>query len=175
MPKTLPKVTLAALISMACLTFVQASTASEPDMQVQIWNPPLETPIQLVNQYIQPNSDYSAGHRGVDYLATIGQSVFAPADGQVWFVRKVFQRYLVTLSHGGGVISEYEPVCTYLTKGQAVLQGQEIGHLCESDPSYKPHCETVTCLHFSVRRDGDYFSPLVFIGGLNPSRLLPTP
>lgn len=175
MNKTLLKTTMAALISMACLTWVQASVASEPALQVQVWNPPLEPPVQLVNHYIQPNSDYSAGHRGVDYLSALGQPIFAPADGQIWFVRKVFQRNLVTLSHPGGLLTEYEPVCTDLVKGQPVLQGQKIGYLCEADNSYKPHCPPNTCLHFSVRKDGAYFSPLLMIGGLNPSRLLPTP
>ena len=175
MTKSLLKTTAGALISMACLTWVQSSAATEPVLPVQVWNPPLNAPIRLVNQYRQPNSDYSAGHRGVDYLVDQNQAVLAPADGEVWFVRKVFQRNLITLSHPGGLLSEFEPVCSDLVKGQAVLQGQEIGHLCEPDSSYTPHCASATCLHFSVRKDGAYLSPLVFIGGLNPSRLLPTP
>ena len=175
MTKSLLKITAGALISMACLTWVQSSAATEPVLPVQVWNPPLNAPIRLVNQYRQPNSDYSAGHRGVDYLVDQNQAVLAPADGEVWFVRKVFQRNLITLRHPGGLLSEFEPVCSDLVKGQAVLQGQEIGHLCEPDSSYTPHCASATCLHFSVRKDGAYLSPLVFIGGLNPSRLLPTP
>ena len=175
MTKSLLKITAGALISMAGLTWVQSSAATEPVLPVQVWNPPLNAPIRLVNQYRQPNSDYSAGHRGVDYLVDQNQAVLAPADGEVWFVRKVFQRNLITLSHPGGLLSEFEPVCSDLVKGQAVLQGQEIGHLCEPDSSYTPHCASATCLHFSVRKDGAYLSPLVFIGGLNPSRLLPTP
>ena len=175
MINSLLKITAGALISMVCLTWVQSSAAKEAVLPVQVWNPPLQTPVHLVNQYRQPNSDYSAGHRGVDYLASLGQAVLAPADGQVWFVRKVFQRNLITLIHEGGYLSEYEPVCSTLEKGQSVSSGQEIGSLCQGDQSYLQHCASATCLHFSLRKDGAYLSPMVLLGGLNPSRLFPTP
>jgi murein DD-endopeptidase MepM/ murein hydrolase activator NlpD len=137
------------------------------------FRPPLEPPIKLINQYRQPNSDYSAGHRGVDYLVTTGQRVFAPADGQVWFSGKVVNRSLVSLSHAGGYLSEFEPLCSELKRGEVVFKGQEIGKVCAAEASYVPHCASASCLHFSLRSFGSYLSPLVLIGELNPSRLLP--
>ena len=137
------------------------------------WVPPLESPIKLINQYRQPNSDYSAGHRGVDYLVKEGQLVLAPADGFVWFSGKVVNRNLLSLVHEGGYLSEFEPACTDLQKGEPIFAGQEIGWVCQPDNDYLKHCQSAICLHFSLRRQGAYLSPLIFIGGLNPSRLLP--
>jgi murein DD-endopeptidase MepM/ murein hydrolase activator NlpD len=173
MTKLLAKITISALISMAGLVWVQASSASDQILPVNTWNPPLETPIRLVNQYRQPNSDYSAGHRGVDYLVELGQEVFAPADGQIWFSRKVGHRNVLSMSHAGGYLSEVEPVCSDLTKGEPIFQGQQVGEVCAATSEYRQHCQSATCLHFSLRKDGAYLSPLIFIGGLNPSRLLP--
>ncbi|MFM1983818.1 MAG: hypothetical protein RL723_253 [Actinomycetota bacterium] len=175
MRKFAPKLALAGLFSSLLLGLFQTAQASEPSLPVNTWNPPLETPIRLINQYRQPNSDFSAGHRGVDYLVEPAQPVFAPASGQIWFVGKVVDRNLVTIKHSGGIVSEFEPVCTNLHRGQTLLGGQPFGEVCEAEPGYRQHCESATCMHFSIRKDGAYLSPLFLLGGLNPSRLLPTP
>ena len=172
MSRSLSGITLVALISLASLAFVPASAAEDSILPVQNWNPPLDAPVKLVNQYRQPNSDYSAGHRGVDYLSKLGQPVLATADGQVWFTRQVGQRNVMSLAHAGGYLSEVEPVCTDLSKGEQVFQGQQIGVVCAGTENYVQHCASAICLHFSLRKDGAYLSPLIFIGGLNPSRLL---
>jgi murein DD-endopeptidase MepM/ murein hydrolase activator NlpD len=173
MPVFLRNSTLISLTAMAFLILLQASAVADPELPVGSWNPPLETPIRLINQYRQPNSDYSAGHRGVDYLVTPGQPVLAPADGRVWFVGKVAQRSVLSIEHEGGFLTEFEPVCTDLVKGEPVFAGQEIAKVCETSSDYRQHCSSALCLHFSLRSAGKYLSPLVFIGGLNPSRLLP--
>ena len=111
----------------------------------------------------------------MDYLVKTGQAVLAPADGTVWFAGKVAQRRLISLQHNNGYLSEFEPVCTDLVKGEPVFAGQEIGYICSADAAYLKHCANADCLHFSLRIQGAYLSPLVFIGGLNPSRLLATP
>lgn len=166
------KILISAMISIIGLIWVQVSSAADQVFPVTNWNPPLEAPIRLVNQYRQPNSDYSAGHRGVDYLTELGQPVLAPADGTIWFAGRVGQRDLISIMHPGGHLSEVEPVCTDLTKGEPVFQGQQIGEVCSASEKYLQHCTSATCLHFSLRREGAYLSPLIFIGGLNPSRLL---
>ncbi len=127
----------------------------------------------LVNSYRQSLTPYSAGHRGVDYQVAIGQGVFAPSSGRVHFVGRVVNRQLISLSHDGGLLTAFEPVCSELKSGQQVTRGELIGEVCEADQSYQPHCEDVFCLHFSVRRNGEYLSPLWFTGELSPSRLLP--
>ena len=158
---------------MGLLVLTQTSNVAGSDLPASSWNPPVDAPVRLVNQYRQPNSDYSAGHRGVDYLVSQRQSVIAPADGQVWFAGKVAQRPLLSLLHDGGYLTEFEPVCTDLKKGERVFAGQEIAQVCQAEANYLQHCPNAICLHFSMRYEGKYLSPIVFIGGLNPSRLLP--
>jgi murein DD-endopeptidase MepM/ murein hydrolase activator NlpD len=136
------------------------------------WQAPLANPV-LVHQFLQPSSDYSAGHRGVDYLAKIGQAVLAPSDGAVKFVGRVVNRGVLTLQHAGSLITSFEPICSTLRPGDAVLRGSVIGRVCQR-PGYQNHCGVRVCLHFALRTSTGYLSPLVTIGGLSPSRLLPT-
>lgn len=136
----------------------------------------LTTPVvgsSLINSYRQSETEYSAGHRGVDYEVELGQGVFAPGNGQVHFVGKVVNRQLISISHEGGLLSAFEPVCSQLQLGDQVAKGDLIGEICEAEDSYQPHCEDMFCLHFSIRRNGQYLSPLWFTGELSPSRLLP--
>lgn len=135
------------------------------------WRVPVDKP-ELVNQYRQPNSDYSAGHRGVDYLVTEGQAVFAPSDGEVKFVGKVVDRAVLSIQHGKSLSTTLEPVCSHLSKGEDVATGDLIGHIC-FEPGYVSHCGVRKCLHFALKTELGYLSPLVTIGGLTPSRLLP--
>ena len=163
------------LSTISLIAWFQLEAVAMNRLPVGVWNPPLEPPIRLINQYRQPNSDYSAGHRGIDYLVSSGQAVLAPADGQVWFSGWVAQRPLLSVLHQDGYLTEFEPVCTDLPIGEPVFEGQEIGKVCPGGATYLNHCPGALCMHFSLRSSGAYLSPLVFIGGLNPSRLLPTP
>ncbi len=137
------------------------------------WQLPLDSPIRLVRQFQQPSSDYSAGHRGVDYAVDYEQPVFAPADGFVIYSGMLVDRPLLSLNHANQLISEVEPVCSSLGKGERVQKGKAIGYVCQPRLTYRGHCAAEVCLHFSVRKDGRYISPLALIGGLSPSRLLP--
>ena len=152
-----------------------ALAQEQPVLEVSslVWRVPLEPPVQLIEHFRQPSSDYSAGHRGVDYQVSLGQSVFAPADGTVWFVGRVVNRNIISLKHGSSILTEFEPVCSTLLAGEPVAIGQVIGEVCDPAPSYRQHCDALRCMHFSLRHEGRYLSPLALIGGLNPSRLLP--
>ena len=130
------------------------------------WSWPVETPRVIVRQYIAPATPYSRGHRGVD-LAAPGGILRAPADGVVHFVGFVVDRPVLSIRHPGGLISSYEPVQTSLSEGDAVARGDPIGTI---EPG---HCSQ-SCLHFGVRLHGEYVSPLLYLGGIEPSVLLPT-
>ncbi|MEY4423226.1 MAG: hypothetical protein RLZZ258_329 [Actinomycetota bacterium] len=171
------KATALAILTVAIGASFNFDLASADDQKQrqdeQIWIMPLEPPTRLVNPYRQPSSDYSAGHRGVDLVAKVGETVIAPADGRIWFSGKVVNRQVLSILHTNGYLTEFEPVCSDFSAGQAVRTGDLIGFVCAADANYRAHCLSEGCLHFSLRYSGDYLSPLALIGGLNPSRLLP--
>jgi murein DD-endopeptidase MepM/ murein hydrolase activator NlpD len=55
-----------------------------------------------------------------------------------------------------------------LSAGEAVSRGQLVGALLPG------HCALVPCLHFGVRLNGEYVSPLNYLGGIRRAVLLPT-
>ena len=153
----------------ALLIHVQAQPANAS--KEAVWRAPVSDP-QLVSEFRQPTSDWSAGHRGVDYLVSQEQPVFATYSGTVTFAGVVVNRSIVTITHGNGVKSSVEPVCPTVASGDHVQTGQVIGSVCRTG-DYESHCGFETCLHFSTRSENGYLSPLALIGGLSPSRLKP--
>lgn len=136
-----------------------------------LWQSPIAKPI-LVQEFRQPNSDWSAGHRGVDYLVADSQTVFADHDGVVSFTGTVVNRQLVSIRHDNGMVSSLEPVCSSKSKGEVVKTGEELGVICFGS-AYVSHCLPKLCLHFSLRTENAYLSPLLVLGQLSPSRLKP--
>jgi murein DD-endopeptidase MepM/ murein hydrolase activator NlpD len=132
------------------------------------WVWPVRPPRMIVRPYIAPPTPYAAGHRGIDVGTGDDPSpVFSPDDGVVHFAGVVVDRPVLSIRHSGGLISSYEPVITELVAGEAVRRGEVVGVLQAG------HCSR-PCLHFGVRRHGEYLSPLNFLGGIPHSVLLPT-
>ena len=130
------------------------------------WSWPVAAPHPIVRPFLAPLTRYSAGHRGID-VAVESAIVLAPADGTVHFAGTVVDRGVVSLSHPGAVLSSYEPIESTLKSGDFVRRGEEIGTLTAG------HC-SVLCLHFGVRINGEYVSPLLFLEEVQRSVLLPT-
>jgi len=126
----------------------------------------------LEAEFRQPSSDWSAGHRGVDYATAVDQDVVATHSGKVVFSGMVVDRGLVTIEHENGLKSSVEPICPTVKVGDLVATGQTIGSACEF-PQYTSHCGRTFCVHFAIRNQFGYLSPLLLIGGLSPSRLKP--
>lgn len=114
------------------------------------------------------------GHRGVDLAVEETARVNSPAAGRVVFAGWVVDRPVVTVDHGGGVLSSFEPVTAVLDRGQAVQDGQQIGTLDTGAGSHgaSSHCPS-SCLHWGVRVDGEYVNPLNYVTDRRPSILLP--
>ena len=93
--------------------------------------------------------------------------MLAPSDGVITFVGRVADRPVVSISHGGGVISTLEPLEAVVALGDHVALGQQIGVTAAGG-----HC-TDRCLHFGVRSLGLYVSPLNYLGGVRRAVLLP--
>ncbi len=165
--------TRALAVAMLSIALWQQQTSSGSALSQEAWQVPLTAPVHLINPYRQPNSDYSAGHRGIDYRVSEGQAVYSPTDATVWFVGKVVDRSVLSLRTASGDLVAFEPVCTQLKPGDRVLRGQAIASVCSADNSYRQHCKEQLCLHFSLRSPEGYLSPIVRIGGYSPTVLLP--
>lgn len=130
------------------------------------WSWPVAAPHAIARAYLAPPTPYAAGHRGIDLRADSSAVVVAPDDGVVYFAGVVVDRPVLSIAHAGGVLSSFEPVSTTLAAGDAVTRGQPIGTLLPG------HCEA-PCLHLGARVNGQYVNPLLFLGGVPWSVLLP--
>lgn len=137
---------------------------------IEPWQSPLAEPL-LLQQYLAPASEYSAGHRGIDLAAELDQTVYAPVSGIVSYSGKVGYRQVLSINTLQGTIT-FEPVCSNYAVGSAIQIGQPIGAICQPDAEYSWHCDA-PCMHLGLKTSSGYLSPEVFIFGMSPSRLLP--
>ncbi len=145
-----------------------ASAPAAPDPDSGRWSWPLSPKPGVLRIFDPPDKPWLSGHRGVDVgPASDGGKVTAPSDGVVTFAGVVVDRPVLTIDHGGGLKSSFEPVTSELKAGDVVRNGQAIGTL---EPG---HCGASTCLHWGVRRGEEYLNPLGFVADLRPSILLP--
>lgn len=110
---------------------------------------------------------YSGGHRGIDLAVAPRAAIVAAESGVVRHAGWVVDRFVVSIDHGDGIISSIEPVEPAVAQGDVVSRGAPIGHV-----SPGAHC-AAACAHFAVRVDGEYVSPLLFLGGVPRAVLLP--
>lgn len=103
----------------------------------------------------------------MDIAAAMQAPVLAPADGVVAFSGTVVDRPLVTLDHGGGYVSTWEPVESPLSPGDVVEAGAVIGTLAGGGHSVPG------TLHVGVRLDGQYVNPRPLFGEVPRAVLLP--
>lgn len=142
--------------------------AAEPASSTPSWRWPLQPRPPVLRGFAPPPRPWLSGHRGVDLgAADDGAQVTSPADGMVSFVGTVVDRPVITIDHGNGLRSSFEPVDSTLTAGTPVLAGQSVGTLRTG------HCGTVPCVHWGVRDGEVYVNPLKFVMDLRPSVLLP--
>ncbi|MDQ0102047.1 murein DD-endopeptidase MepM/ murein hydrolase activator NlpD [Paenarthrobacter nicotinovorans] len=139
-----------------------------PDAPQGRWSWPLSPKPSVLRTFDPPDKPWLSGHRGVDLgPRPDGGQVTAPSDGVVAFAGVVVDRPVLTIDHGDGLRSSFEPVASSLKQGDHVAKGQTVGTL---QPG---HCGSTTCLHWGVRRGEEYLNPLGFVSDLRPSVLLP--
>jgi murein DD-endopeptidase MepM/ murein hydrolase activator NlpD len=157
---------LAALAMTAGALGTPAPGAPDPD--TARWSWPLSPKPAVLRFFDPPDKPWLSGHRGVDLgPAPDDGKVTAPSDGVVTFAGVVVDRPVLTIDHGEGLKSSFEPVASDLKPGDAVRKGQVVGTL---EPG---HCRGAACLHWGVRHGEDYLNPLGFVVDLRPSILLP--
>jgi murein DD-endopeptidase MepM/ murein hydrolase activator NlpD len=158
----LAKLLATSLFSVAVSVTLNTSPAHA--LRAGSWSWPLSGSHTISRGYEAPNTFYSAGHRGIDLIAEVGQEVLAPADGKVHFVGTVVDRELISLDHDG-MLSTFEPVTSTLAEGSLVKRGEVIGTVGTGT-----HC---SCLHMGARVGKDYLSPLAMLASVAPAVLLP--
>ncbi|ASN19595.1 M23 family metallopeptidase [Arthrobacter sp. YN] len=159
--------TLLATVAMAAGA-LGASVPAAPDPASARWSWPLSPKPGVLRIFDPPDKPWLSGHRGVDVgPASDGGKVTAPSDGVVTFAGVVVDRPVLTIDHGDGLKSSFEPVTSELKAGDVVRKGKAIGTV---EPG---HCGVSTCLHWGVRRGEVYLNPLGFVSDLRPSILLP--
>lgn len=150
----------------AAMTTAAGSAAEETS--APSWQWPLTPRPAVLRDFDPPLKPWLSGHRGVDLgAAPDGGQVISPAAGTISFAGVVVDRPVITIDHGNGLRSSFEPVESTLAAGTAVAAGQEIGSILPG------HCPAATCVHWGVRRGEEYVNPLQFVMDLRPSILLP--
>lgn len=78
-----------------------------------------------------PGQNWLPGHRGVDLDAASGAPVRASAAGTVRFAGVVAGTPTVSVDHGGGLRTTYEPVLAQVRAGEQVSRGRILGELAD--------------------------------------------
>lgn len=155
---------IAVALSLA-VSFVGGAGAADEDEGAWRW--PVDGARSVVEPFRAPAHEYGPGHRGMDVAAAAGAVVIAPAPGVVAFRGAVVDRPLITIDHGGGRVSTWEPVSSTLSPGDSVDAGDPMGTVAAGG-----HAAGGT-LHVGVRLDGHYINPLPLFGKVPRAVLLP--
>src|SRR5262245_38526493 len=105
-----------------------------------VW--PLTPRPPVVRGFEPPPKPWLPGHRGVDLLGGVGQSVRAASAGTVVYAGPLVGRGVVVISHGAARTT-YEPVVPSVHVGDSVQSGEPIGTLSAATS----HCAPRVCLH----------------------------
>ncbi len=157
-----------AIAARAAISSGRGSPRAGP-VPASAWSWPLSPRPAVLRAFDPPAKPWLSGHRGVDLEAAFdGAPLKSPAAGTVSFVGTVVDRPVITIDHGNGLRSSFEPVASSLRAGSAVAEGDVLGQVQTG------HCGPAPpCLHWGVRRGEDYVNPLAFVMDLRPSVLLP--
>ena len=116
--------------------------------------PPVDGPIAAA--FDAPESDYSPGHRGIDYEVAATTLVRASASGTVSFAGMVAGVRAVTIDHGSGVETTYTGLSTIEVRpGERVEEGRFLGTTGV--------VHGISGLHFGVKVDSEYVDPTTLL------------
>lgn len=158
---------LPALLIVLAAVLAPSSAVAEPVPPVppnSLWSAPLDGDLVVTRPFDPPPNEFAAGHRGVDLGGTPWSPVRAAGDGVVVFAGMVAGRPVVSIDHTDGLRTTYEPVDPAVAAGQRLTRGSPIGTLASGHPG----CPRAACLHWGVRRGGNYLDPLSL---LRPPRI----
>lgn len=139
--------------------------ASIPAIQ-PVFNLDLKRLSSFYGYRIDPIYKVTKFHRGVDFSAPQGTSIYAPGAGKVIKTKRSRKGYgnQIEIDHGYGYITFYAHIKDFkVKKGDIVKRGQEIATIGNTGKSTAPH------LHYEVRKDGRAVNPIYyFFNDLTP-------
>ncbi|WP_425941253.1 peptidoglycan DD-metalloendopeptidase family protein [Ornithinimicrobium sp. W1665] len=136
------------------------ASGAHPTVRTPLWEWPTGSFRAVVRPFDPPAHRWLPGHRGVDLLGLLGEPVRAVDHGTVTFSGEIAGVGMVSVTHGDGLRSTYQPVGDRADEGTRVARGQQLGRL---DPG--GHCLLLTCLHLgAVRGRDDYLDPALLLG-----------
>ena len=150
--------------SMPNTTPAPAASAVPAPRPAASWGWPLDPTPAVARPFHAPPTPWSAGHRGVDLTASVGQPVLSAGAGRVTFAALVAGRGVIVVTHPGGLRTSYEPVTDTAVVGALVRRGGRIGVVA----GVAGHCAPATCLHWGLRRGDTYLDPLTLLGAGPP-------
>ena len=113
---------------------------------------------RVLRGFEPPEKRWMAGHRGVDLDLPVGGKVRAAGDGVVYFAGAIAGKPALSIAHGNGLRTTYQPVFARVKKGDQVQEGDIIGTLAPSVDGYPG-------LHWgAIEGREDYINPLDLLG-----------
>lgn len=112
---------------------------------------------------VDPTTQSKRMHRGIDFRAPLGASVYATANGEV-LQAELFGKWgnLVVIAHPNGFVTRYAHLQSFNVKvGEQVSQGKEIGKVGNTGLSLGPH------LHYEIEKDGNLVNPEEYLPSSN--------
>jgi murein DD-endopeptidase MepM/ murein hydrolase activator NlpD len=127
-----------------------------PDLTVLVIDPVAHTESSGFGWRDDPIRHTRAFHAGTDFRGKPGTPVVAAGDGVVAFCGRMGgYGNMITIDHGGGVVTRYAHLRRIeTTKDATITAGEEIGQVGSTGRATGPH------LHFEVRLDGAPVSPI---------------
>ena len=160
----------------AALTAHPAAPLTAPSTRVPaLWMPVTGA---LVRGFDARAGPYGPGHRGVDIAARVGESVRAPAAGEVVFAGPVAGINWVSILVAPGVLVTLGPLLDPPLTAAAVRSRIPVGRVAPGHQATQVHPGDPvgeTTLHLSVRVDGVYIDPLAYLVDRSRPRLAPLP
>lgn len=133
------------------------------------WRWPLDPAPAVLRGFDVGPFPWSPGHRGVDLGPRGDPVVVAAGPGVVRFAGSVAGRGVVSVDHGSGLRTTYEPVTASVVAGRRVAAGDVLGRLAGPGS----HCEGGPCLHWGALLGDRYLDPLALLRRRDPPVLLP--
>jgi len=104
-------------------------------------------------------------HRGIDISANVGDTVLASKEGVVYWVGRTPRgEPCISIDHPNGLTTTYLPVEAFVSEGQSVSAGDEIGLLSADGDisSEEPHLH-FGLFHTATRANKKYLDPAVYL------------